>query len=474
MQSGRQRLVSRGARRDPDGPSASSTSRSQNREQRAQAPPANNELPPYEPLSHPLTAKSRDALEQLQYNHDYDTYKKQIKASVSSLTNSSYHINERASQRKTTVNKVAERRKRDGTEIGEDEVQSRQVYKALGKKVDVMTAEAEIALRELIDYQDELAMVNKHMANVTTAIAEAPVPRPRPAVQTRRSRNRHQTQQSRFGEESHEEEQEEKEHEEEDPAEDVPILAPSDLFEKMREEYEVEYRSKTKRARYETNDYRNFKRMVHDARNPGEDAPPVPHASTWFAEEDAPGSRSCINTTDNANGDDSDEDVVIAGASKNLKCVFTLMYFKEPWTSNKCNHTFEKQAFANYLGSEGFQQRSRGGRGPATGPKKVKCPQVGCDAVLEESDFFLDQVIMNQIKRAIRDEAQGDDFEDDDEDDDAVIPGTQSRPQQLESGDEDEDVVARVKRERQKSRGPSVAQITQEKMDVDVDVDVDD
>jgi hypothetical protein len=75
------------------------------------------------------------------------------------------------------------------------------------------------------------------------------------------------------------------------------------------------------------NDYRNFKRTVHDALHPGENQPPVPHASTWFPEdnpkESAGARRRRNNTIDNTNNSDDDE-IEMVGLSTNLKCPLSL------------------------------------------------------------------------------------------------------------------------------------------------------
>jgi SUMO ligase MMS21 Smc5/6 complex component len=121
--------------------------------------------------------------------------------------------------------------------------------------------------------------------------------------------------------------------------------------------------------------------MIHDAQNHGEDAPPVPRANTWFPDEaNSPASRRRRNnTTDNTNNGDeeSDDEIIIESATTNLKCCLTLQYFKEPYSTNICPHTFEKFAIVEYYDKNGtvFQ-------GPGSDDKKrFKCPQSGCDKV---------------------------------------------------------------------------------------------
>lgn len=140
------------------------------------------------------------------------------------------------------------------------------------------------------------------------------------------------------------------------------------------------------------NDYRNFKGVVHDAQNHGDDVP-VPHANTWFPEDNANQSSSSRrrqnNTTDNtSNADDSDNDIVIQRSTTSLKCPLTLLTFKEPYTSLKCKHTFEKETILEYHRSTGtmFAQPGQPGRGT----KIAKCPQPGCDSVSRHMQNLVD------------------------------------------------------------------------------------
>jgi hypothetical protein len=149
-------------------------------------------------------------------------------------------------------------------------------------------------------------------------------------------------------------------------------------------------RIKAKRfTRYAThNDYKGFKRVVHDARHPGDGAPPLPHPRHWFEAQEAaantPGSRRrrASQNDDRENGDD--DDVQMTGIVSSLKCPLTLRTFKEPYSNNKCKHTFEKQAiieFHNENATQFMDFSQRRGRGVPTGPKMLKCPERGCDAV---------------------------------------------------------------------------------------------
>lgn len=133
--------------------------------------------------------------------------------------------------------------------------------------------------------------------------------------------------------------------------------------------------------------------MIHDAQNPGDTKPPMPHASTWFAEDAqstnkyAARRRRLASQTDNTqNGDEEDDEIQMIGVVSSLKCPLTLKTFKEPYSNHVCKHTFEKSAILDYHRSNAVafadpsQPSSRRGARPQ-GPKRVKCPERGCDAV---------------------------------------------------------------------------------------------
>jgi len=150
----------------------------------------------------------------------------------------------------------------------------------------------------------------------------------------------------------------------------------------------------------EHNDYIGFKRIVHDAQHPGDNAPPVPPASTWFLDEivastnpSAARRRRMATQTDNTeNGDDDDDDIQMTAVVSSLKCPLTLQTFKEPYSNRVCKHTFEKSAILQFHHENAVSftdpsQGGRRGRGFPAGPKQLKCPERGCDAVSEKIWF---------------------------------------------------------------------------------------
>lgn len=142
------------------------------------------------------------------------------------------------------------------------------------------------------------------------------------------------------------------------------------------------------------NDYVGFKKLVHDAQYPGHEAPPMPHASTWFSSVSPDSSNATTRRgaaavgsrhADDDDDDDDDDDVAVASERISIKCPITLLQMKDPVTSQKCPHSFEKTAILEMIDhSDVFVGRS-GLRGARDGQKAMKCPV--CEMV-GSSGFF--------------------------------------------------------------------------------------
>jgi hypothetical protein len=197
----------------------------------------NTELPPYEPLECALTPSAREQLERLQNSHDHSKYKKHIKSAILAVTEAATSSNDRLYERKFEAQKQAEKREKEGRENEEptqDEKEEADYLKTLSRKVKTMTLETEKALRELIDYDDELAMFTSRLEGVIAQIGDAPAPRP---ARTRAQRV------------NPDGDVDSDDPDEEEPEEDVPAIAPSDLYKNTVQQYETQYRSKSMRAR---------------------------------------------------------------------------------------------------------------------------------------------------------------------------------------------------------------------------------
>src|SRR5437016_1407632 len=112
--------------------------------------------------------------------------------------------------------------------------------------------------------------------------------------------------------------------------EDMEITGPSVMLQNHIQASKDKYQALSHRTRYALhNSYIGFRRVVHDAQNPGEDAPPLPHASTWFTESGSPAPG--ITSRDQRAGagveEDSDDDIAIARERISTKCPLTLQEF---------------------------------------------------------------------------------------------------------------------------------------------------
>jgi hypothetical protein len=182
--------------------------------------------------------------------------------------------------------------------------------------------------------------------------------------------------------------------------------------------------------------------MVHEAKHPGDDIPPVPHASTWFSHLEDPSrtgdasSSSAITATGDpthtspiprrtrrghqannrsASPANSDE-IAIERERISLKCPLTLLPFTDPVTSTKCPHSFERQAIEDMINRSpttrpaAEQPGMTGRRAPRV--RCVQCPV--CTVSLTLNDLKRDPVLLRRVRRAeaaMQREAEEDDFD---------------------------------------------------------------
>ena len=181
-------------------------------------------------------------------------------------------------------------------------------------------------------------------------------------------------------------------------------------------QHRAAYEASTLTDRYAShNDYVGFKKIVHDAHYPGEEAPPMPHASTWFGESGS--TQLSSNNGPRGTQPDEDDDLVMASERISVKCPITLTEMKDPVSSTKCPHNFEKQAFLEMVNNSDLRIGNDGRRN--LGTKAMRCPVAGCDVVgvcteirltrlmlmsrpvkvLMASDIHTDVVMTRKIKR---------------------------------------------------------------------------
>ncbi|KAI9742978.1 MAG: hypothetical protein M1818_003273 [Claussenomyces sp. TS43310] len=433
--SSRRHLVSRTSRVDE------TPARRGRQAEASAASPRSSDLPPYQPPAHPLTASHQRKLADISASRDYSKYKKHLEVAIKNITNCTAESNDRLYDAKQTWSKQMEKREAAGgdLQIGDAEERASQRVADLEDKVKLLTENAEKALRDLIDYRDEMAQQENMLRAVsdeamTFAVSRLHTKR-RGADGAGAAKKRHRAEvdddsAADDGDSDADFEAEEDEVDNEEDPEAAAVhaakLGPTQLLQKAKADYLATYTARTMRTRYaENNDYKGFKQVVHDAQHPGANAPPLPHARTWFASEEAdttahpPATRHRRQAarTDHIGNDDDDDDIQFAGAVSDLKCPLTLQTFREPYSNRICNHTFEKSAIIafhreNAAALPDASQGGRRGRQPQ-GPKVLRCPQHGCEAMLELKDFYDDQMILRQVKRAAAAQAAAE-MEDDD------------------------------------------------------------
>lgn len=393
--SSRRRLVSR---TNQDASASSPAPRTQASSSSA----SRSALPPYEPPVHPLTFSAKQQLTTLLDDTDYGKYRKHLATAITTLSNATVESNDTLSLARMKLERQVERRRaresqredEEGEmEKTEEEVAMEERVAKLEVEVERLTQEAEMATRELIDYSEEL----KRQEGLIRGVAEkaATAPRPRPNRNTRRRRASDDSDADNSDDPDFE-------NPDADAAADTPSV--TELLAEAQAAAAAQYAAKSLRARYaDNNDYQTFKKHVHDASHHGANAPPLPPSSAWFpsaAEAGAQG-RSRRGAADN--GEESDEDLVFAGAVSSLKCPLTLKLFEIPYSNRVCRHTFEKSALLEMFerGATVFYENSQArGRNRGPGVRKLKCPSSGCDVMLELGEFYEDEMVRRQVKRA--------------------------------------------------------------------------
>lgn len=218
--------------------------RQQSQQQRASETPARQparqaELPPYEPPVCPLSAVAQQSLDSLSNTYDYSKYKKHLQNAKVVIKNAAAESNDRLQSRKEGFPRAVSMRRKEGVadeDRSEGEVKDETVLRGFERNNDKFTAQAEEAMRELIDYSDELAMQNTIMKEVIQELASAPAPQ-RSNPRRRRRRNAG----------SDDEDQEERDIE--PPAADPDNMSAVELLRQAKEDRAAKYASQSKRAR---------------------------------------------------------------------------------------------------------------------------------------------------------------------------------------------------------------------------------
>lgn len=324
-------------------------------------------------------------------------------------------------------------------EVDEDEAEHQ--FRATETQITILTETLEEKIRRVVDSEVMLENLKGTLGDLSREAEEAgsrALASRRRARQSRRRRNADPdgNDDDEAGEDYNDAEEEE--HGDEDENRDPPS---QHLAQKLESSL-ADWTAQSLTQRYANNNtYIGFYRMVHDAKHPGNDIPPIPHSSTWFRHlEDPAGTTGTAATTGNGAPSSSshagntgsgsakkrtrhgarrssaadDDEVAIAHERISLKCPLTLLPFTDPMTSTKCPHSFEKEAILDMLNNSTTTVPATPGAGRNRRVKAVKCPV--CEVLLSAEDLKRDVVLVRRVKRMQELMARADEDEDDDED----------------------------------------------------------
>ncbi len=347
-------------------------------------------LPPYQPPANKLNDAAQRALHNIPNNHRLDGLHNRLKHANGLLSNTAGELNDRYQQKVVGHQKRQARRKAQGATDDEDNSHVEQMR----HEVKEMTSRMEQSMRMIIDARAAVGGVGNALkeldANATAGRgAVAPTQSTLGASQFRQKGRKRGVELD---------DDEDGESGDEATASQVLGDGPAVLWKNKVAENSSTYQRLSMRNRYvegrftyvthslifdssyaSNNDYIGFRKIIHDARHPGDDAPPMPNASTWFPESQD----TLEGDTDSADGqaaaEHDDEEIAIASEKKSLKCPITLLTMVDPLSSTKCPHSFERSAILGMLELSEVRIGGSGRRGAQDGERAMKCPE--CNVV---------------------------------------------------------------------------------------------
>lgn len=403
-----------------------------------------SKLPDYQAPTHPLNNEARQKVARLVNDRRFEGLEKNIVDMIECLSDNAGAINDAWKNTNDVVRReTAKKRVRE--EAGEeDEVQDERVkgmekdFEEMTNRVEKTTQRIDENIRKMIDGQNTIANVRSALQEVATESAANANTQTTQNTQARSQRRRNNPDA---------EEEEDDEYQDFDPTDPTNAQtqatqraqAPSTIFKDKIAQKRDRYQAMTLSARYSSNnDYRNFKRVVHDAQTGEDDGPPLAHERTWFNDGAVP-APGVTTRSNEAAADDSDDDIQIAKETISTKCPLTLQEFVDPVTSRKCPHSFEKKAIMGMIESPRNMVRvgGSGARGATDGHKAVRCPVSGCQCMITALELHADPVLKRKILRIQRANRAA---EEDSGDDDEQPKGKGKQRAQTILSDDDDDV----------------------------------
>ncbi|KAJ6028523.1 hypothetical protein N7540_004099 [Penicillium herquei] len=359
------------------------------------------ELPPYEAPEGPLNAESQRQLLQLINSREYRQLEVNLKHAAEKLTESAGQVNDRILDARIRFEKAKEKKRSQKTDENDeehddayDETDETEELERLGdmeRRTAALTGQMEEKMRQVIDSETGLHTLKQCIRQIEREEGEA-----QPAsMEPRRTRAQERRQRAEDEEEDGEDHEDEND---EVPEEERRIPLNQRLDEFLQEETRKR-NAQSLTSRYASdNSYIGFYRVVHDAKFPNDEAPPVPHSSTWFAHLENPNAASASQMTQAREPSaESDDDIAIERERISLKCPLTLLPFRDPVTSTKCPHSFERTAISDMIARSNMSVPTEPGRGGRR-VRVVKCPE--CNTPLSMDDLRSDPVLLRRVRRA--------------------------------------------------------------------------
>lgn len=328
-------------------------------------------LPPYKKPSHPLDPNATRQLREIQ-GRELNNVKRHNKQATDNIRSAAESVNDMLREHSEYM---AKRQKKwiAGKSLEAREAEEED-FEELEKNVEEATAKLEESMRAVID-----SSMGVQRLDETLDWLRQNAPQQLEAQYNTQMTQRATQQQSEAASQTQRARDEDGDETMQDNEPDAPTPGPtpldgtrvaltgaSELYSNRMQRGKDTYMALSYTARYaRNNDYRDYKRIVHDAKY-GDDGPVLGHEDTWFTEMDTP-APGITNTQ--AGALDDDDDIVMDRATISTRCPLTFQSFKEPYTSTKCPHTFEKNAILDFIRSQGRNVPS------------VECPVTGCDKV---------------------------------------------------------------------------------------------
>jgi hypothetical protein len=337
------------------------------------------ELPPYKKPSHPLSRNAQDSLKLIYNRRALSLLQDHHSKAEVQITDAARMINDQLRERQAFVER---RRKKWERGINNDEQEKEERnLEELKEQTAELTKKLEIDMRTMIDggmaaqrIHDTLEWLRKD--GTDQLAAEYATQMSQRQTQQSQSQRRRRRQRGDDGDEDMEDEEDGSSSPGPTPLDGsrVALTGPYEMFKERQTKKHDEYTSISHFTRYaKNNSYTGFKKMVHDAQY-GDDGPQLPRKETWFTETGSPAPG--ITATQ---GDDDEDDIMVDKATISIKCPITLQKFKDPVTSSKCPHSFERTAIMDMIRGSSNRLGGDGVRGQ--GNRCVECPVTGCDQV---------------------------------------------------------------------------------------------